>query len=225
MPIRWKTLQKTVAACGVGAGISFLYMTRGIQLVPLAPADRIFHSKYYAEFNPNGNPAIHDWYVKSVPLDQINPELLDDRRKLLERFCGGVWAGNGFALQRTLHTLFDRTSASEDQIWFSAELLQSDYRVGTDIAGNFEVLDRSDGSILICGGDKTSSRGLRSLDGLIELTACIDRERNAAEFGFKSLFFQGSGATRKFPMPKPLVWMHEQYAKALLASGVQYVLK
>lgn len=132
---------------------------------------------------------------------------------------------SGFALQRTLHTLFDRTSASEDQIWFSAELLQSDYRVGTDIAGNFEVLDRSDGSILIRGGDKTSSRGLRSLDGLIELTACIDQERNVAEFGFKSLFFQGSGATRKFPMPKPLVWMHEQYAKALLASGVQYVLK
>lgn len=132
---------------------------------------------------------------------------------------------SGFALQRTLHTLLDRSGANEDQIWSSAELLQSDYRVGTDIAGNFEVLDRSDGSILIRGGDKTSSRGLRPLDALIELTACIDREKNVAEFGFKSLFFQGSGVTSKLPMPKPIVWMHEQYAKALLASGVQYVLK
>lgn len=95
MAVRWKTLGNTVAACGVGAGIWFLYMTRDIQLIPLASADRIFHSKYFAEFNPNGNPAIHDWHVKSVPLDQINPKLLDDRRKLLERFCGGVWAGNG----------------------------------------------------------------------------------------------------------------------------------
>ncbi|RMZ39525.1 hypothetical protein CA14_010141 [Aspergillus flavus] len=225
MAVRWKTLGNTVAACGVGAGIWFLYMTRDIQLIPLASADRIFHSKYFAEFNPNGNPAIHDWHVKSVPLDQINPKLLDDRRKLLERFCGGVWAGNGFALQRSLHTLFDRRGASGGQIWSPTELLESDYRVGTDIAGNFEVLDRSDGYILIRGGDRTSYRSLRPLDGLIELTACIDRVKNVAEFGFKSLFFQGSGVTSKLPMSKPLVWMHEQYAKALLASGVQYVLK
>lgn len=132
---------------------------------------------------------------------------------------------SGFALQRSLHTLFDRRGASGGQIWSPTELLESDYRVGTDIAGNFEVLDRSDGYILIRGGDRTSYRSLRPLDGLIELTACIDREKNVAEFGFKSLFFQGSGVTSKLPMSKPLVWMHEQYAKALLASGVQYVLK
>lgn len=87
------------------------------------------------------------------------------------------------------------------------------------------MLERLDGSILIRGGDKTSHRGLRPLDGLIELTARIDRENNVAEFGFKSLFFQGTEATRNFPMPGPIVWLHEQYAKALLASGVQYVLK
>lgn len=97
--------------------------------------------------------------------------------------------------------------------------------MGTDIVGNFEVIDRSKESILIRGGDKTSNRGLRPLDGLIEVTVHIDREQDVAKFGFKSLFFQGAGTTNQLPMPGLVVWLHEQYAKALLRSGVQHVLK
>lgn len=95
MPVRWKLLGKTVAAGGVGAGAWFLYATRDIQFVPMSSADQIFHSKHLAQFNPNGNPTIYDLYTQRVPLEQINPKLLEDHQKLLERYCGGVWAGNG----------------------------------------------------------------------------------------------------------------------------------
>ncbi|KAL2813557.1 hypothetical protein BJX63DRAFT_215853 [Aspergillus granulosus] len=225
MPVRWKVLGSTVTGGAIGTGFWFFYLTRDVQFVPLAATDRIFRSKCLAEYNPNGNPTIHDLHIKRVPLERINPELLEDRKKLLERYCGGVWAGIGFAPQRILHGWLDTKDTTKHQIWSPSELLQSDYKIGTDIAGNFEVVDRSEESILIRGGDKTSHRGLRPLDGLIELSACINRENGMAEFGFKSLFFQGAGATSKLPMPGPVVWMHEQYAKALLASGIQYILK
>jgi hypothetical protein len=59
----------------------------------------------------------------------------------------------------------------------------------------------------------------------MELGASIDRENNMVEFAFKSLFFQGLGVSREKLMPAPVVWLHEQYAKAMLGGGVRYVLK
>lgn len=129
----------------------------------------------------------------------------------------------GFTPQRILHTCFDQTDETGAQLWSPSELLRSDYKVGTDIAGNLEVIDRSEGYILIRGGDKTSNRGLRPLDALIDVTAHINKEDNVAEFGFKSLFFQGVGTASKLPMPGPVIWLHELYAKILLKSGVNYV--
>ncbi|KNG90618.1 hypothetical protein ANOM_001320 [Aspergillus nomiae NRRL 13137] len=235
-----------------GSSIALLasYITSDIEFVPLSATDPIFQSKHLQEYNPNSNPTIHDLHIARVPLTQIHPRLLDDPNKLLERYCGGIWAGAGkphsiienfspqqmyltlgsfhdpgFAPQRIMHTWFDRGESSSPQLWSTSELLQSDYKVGTDIAGNFEVVNRSNESILIRAGDKTSNKGLRPLDALIEVGSHIDRENNVAVFEFKSLFFQGIGTTSNPPMPGPIVWLHELYAKILLKSGVQHVLR
>ncbi|KAL3440752.1 hypothetical protein BJX65DRAFT_19279 [Aspergillus insuetus] len=225
MPIPWKVLSRTAAAGVAGTGLFFVYHTHGIEMVPMQASDPIFHSKFHAAYNPNGNPTIHDLHVIRVPLNRIEPGLLDDQEKLLERFCGGVWAGVGFAPHRTLLSLLEARDATKAQLWTRSDLLDSKYDVGTDIAGNFEVVDRTVSTILIRCGDKTSVRGVRPLDALIELGACIDREHGVVEFAFKSLFFQGLGVSKEKIMPGPVVWLHEQYAKAMLGGGVRYVLK
>lgn len=84
------------------------------------------------------------------------------------------------------------------------------------------MLNKSKDAILIRGGDKVSKAELRPMDGLIELRVQVKDE--LVEFGFKSLFFQGLGRSDRLPMPGFLVWLHEQYAKALLESGVRHVL-
>ncbi|KAL3491869.1 hypothetical protein BJX62DRAFT_115146 [Aspergillus germanicus] len=225
MPIPWKVLSRTAATGVAGTVLFFVSLTHGIEMVPMQASDPIFHSKFHAAYNPNSNPTIHDLHIIRVPLNRIDQSLLDDQEKLLERFCGGVWAGVGFSPERILHSLIEARDATKPQLWTRSDLLHSKYSVGTDIAGNFEVVDRTSGSILIRGGDKTSVRGVRPLDALIELGASIDRENGVVEFAFKSLFFQGLGVSKEKIMPAPVVWLHEQYAKAMLGDGVRYVLK
>lgn len=109
MLLPWRVLGGTFATAGVCTGASFFYLTHGIQFVPLVATDPIFQSKYHKKFNPNGNPTIHDLHVKRVPLSSIDPTLLRDQKKLLERYCGGVWAGGG---KRIFLLLFDGQSLS-----------------------------------------------------------------------------------------------------------------
>ncbi|OJK02138.1 hypothetical protein ASPACDRAFT_40956 [Aspergillus aculeatus ATCC 16872] len=225
MAFRLKVLAGTTFSSIIGIGLGLHHTTANIHAVPLTTTDPIFASKFYRSYNPNNNPTIHDLHIIRVPLSEIDPALLEDPPRLLERYCGGIWAGAGFALQRMLRKWLDKPNTDTTQLWSPSELLRSDYQVGTDIVAELEVIDQSSDSILIRGGDKTCNRGLRPLDALIEVAARVDKENNVVEFGFKSLFFQGIGRTDQLPMPGPVVWLHELYAKILLKSGVQYVLK
>jgi hypothetical protein len=129
----------------------------------------------------------------------------------------------GFSLQRILLSYFSNQKAHE--LWRPAELLESKYHPGTTITNELVVLTKSQDRILIRGGDKVSKDGLRPMDALIELSVQVEPEENYVQFGFKSLFFQGLGTSERLPMPAFVVWLHDQYAKALLESGVRYVLK
>jgi hypothetical protein len=131
----------------------------------------------------------------------------------------------GFKIQRTLLTWFCKNETTSNQLWSPPEILKSNFNPGTIITEEFVVLEKSNDSILIRGGDKASNRGLRALDALMELSVHAKPEENSIQFGFKSLFFQGLGKNDKLPMPAPVIWLHEQYAKALLESGVRHVLR
>ncbi|KAL4882660.1 hypothetical protein BJY04DRAFT_186679 [Aspergillus karnatakaensis] len=226
MPIPWRALGGTIAAGGTCTLLSFFYATRSIQFVPLLDSDPIFQSEYTKALNPHGNPTIHDLHVKRVPLSQIDPAYLRDPKRLLDRYCGGMWAGLGFAPQRILHTLSSKdTNDSPTSLWSPAALLDSDYKKGSEVTGHLQVIERSNDMIVLRGGVKVPNEELRPLDAFLEVTARVDEEQGIAEFGFKSIFFQGLGKTDKLPMPGPAIWLHEQYAKALLEFGVRYVLK
>ncbi|KAL5341131.1 hypothetical protein BJX70DRAFT_396186 [Aspergillus crustosus] len=110
-------------------------------------------------------------------------------------------------------------------LWSGSALLASDYKPGIEIADHLEIIENSNGTIVIRGGEKVPNQGLRPLDAFLELTARVDETNDTVEFGFKSIFFQGLGKSDKLPMPGPVIWLHEQYAKALVEFGVRYVLK
>lgn len=103
MPLLRNLLLKSIPAGGVLATTSFFYVTRHIEFVPLSPSDSIFHSTYLKQYNPSENPTIHDLHIRRIPISQIDPALLQDKQKLLERYCGGVWAGLGRSSYVCLH--------------------------------------------------------------------------------------------------------------------------
>lgn len=99
-------------------------------------------------------------------------------------------------------------------------MLSSDYSEGTLIADSFEVLEKKDGRIVVRGGDSPSNKALRQFDVLLELSAVIQEHEQAVDFGFKSVFFTGDKHTGQAPMPGFAVWLHLQYAKLLLETGI-----
>ncbi|OJJ45976.1 hypothetical protein ASPZODRAFT_67376 [Penicilliopsis zonata CBS 506.65] len=205
---------------------TFFYTIRHTEKVPLTSGIDTFTSQYYTQYNPNNNPAIYDLHIRRIPISQVDPTLLQHNERLLERYCGGVWAGLGFAFQRNLLTWLSKNQVtSKHQLWSPKELRESEYNTGTVITDEFIVLDKTQSSILIRGGDKVTKTELRPLDGLIELSAVVKPEEDVVELRFKSIFFQGEGKTSKMPMPTPIVWLHEQYARAMLESGAYDVLK
>lgn len=75
---------------------TYLYTTWDIQALPISnSSDPIFQNKHYRKYNPNDNPTVHDLHVMNVPFSQIEPSLLENRERLVERYCGGVWGGFG----------------------------------------------------------------------------------------------------------------------------------
>ncbi|KAJ5679694.1 hypothetical protein N7462_007938, partial [Penicillium macrosclerotiorum] len=209
-----------VAALGGTAGLSsFFIYTRKDELVPIEPTDRIFRIVREQNWNPHGNPFTQDFFVRRVPLNQIRPELRDQPDKLTDAFCAGVWSNWGFFLQRTLLNALARNPSNEKHLWTREDFMSSTYEPGTLMADSFEVLEKTDGRIVIRGGDHPSKRDTRPMDAILELTSVM-KEDQTIEFGFKSLFYTGDTKTGQPPMPWPVVWLHLQYAKLLLESGI-----
>lgn len=92
------------------------------------------------------------------------------------------------------------------------------------MADSFEVLQKTANCIVVRGGDSPSEKGVRPLDAILELTATIIEEEQVAEFGFKSVFFTGNENTGRPPFPGLAVWLHMQYAKLLLETGILNVI-
>ncbi|KAL6236204.1 hypothetical protein BDW75DRAFT_229657 [Aspergillus navahoensis] len=173
MLVPWKGLRSTIATGGAYTILYFSYIT---QFVPLESSD--------ASLSLRPLQAITDYVLRA------------DQDKLLERYCGGEWAGLGFAPRRIflalLHQETNQTCPAEPgpaPLWSPSELLESKYIPGTDNAGLLRL-----------------TRGLQPLDVFIELTATSDQQHGLIEFGRKIL-----------PMPGPVVWLNEQCEGA---SGV-----
>lgn len=85
-----------VSAAGTVASVGVFWgATRNDVFEHMDTSDPIFQSTFFKRFNPNRNPTLHDVCVRRIPLDKIKPELVEDKGKLVEAFCAGVWGGMG----------------------------------------------------------------------------------------------------------------------------------
>ena len=88
-------LLKVTAASSVASVGVFFGATRNDVFEPMDTSDPIFQSPFFQKFNPNRNPALYDKCVRRIPLDKIEPALLEKKGKLVEAFCAGLWGGMG----------------------------------------------------------------------------------------------------------------------------------
>ncbi|KAJ5735626.1 uncharacterized protein N7483_000751 [Penicillium malachiteum] len=239
----WKPLVATTAGGIVGLG-SFFVFTRHAILVPIEPTDRINQVVQNGNFNPHRNPVVEDKFVRRIPLDQINPRLLENPQKLNESFYAGVWSGPGmsapfsicrsllpdergltiagFSIQRTLSRIVSSDDPSTPKLWSRDELAASTYEQGTWITSSLEVYEKTPEAIVIRGGDTEIKDGLKGLDAFMELSSAIKKEEGVVEFGLRSIFFTGTDATGTPALPGFAVWLHLQYAKLLLVTGTAH---
>lgn len=180
--------------------------------------------------------------MRRIPLDQIKPELLEKKGKLVEAFCAGVWGGmgesgahrsagnqltvlaflSGYIPQRAFLARKYQEPETADQLWERKDLLANSYEVGTIITDHFEVLEKTEDRIVVRCGDSPRIREVRPSDGLFEMGAVIKREQGVAEFTLKSCFYQGLGKSDSDsgPMPPHMEWLHRQYTKLWMETAV-----
>jgi len=219
-------IKRVLGATLLGASATtatFAVMTRNSYFVPLSTADPIFGTTFYRQNNPHTNPAMQDLCVRRVPLTQIRPELLEKEGKLVEAFCAGIWSGKGYDFQRWYLARKYQSPRTSHQLWSPSELLSSSYDVGTQITDHFEVLSKTPEQILVRCGDSPLNTGVRPSDGLFEITAIVKKDEGVAEFGLKSVFYQGLGKAERegSPMPAYMEFLHRLYTKLWMETAVR----
>jgi hypothetical protein len=82
-------------------------------------------------------------------------------------------------------------------------------------------------SIMVRCGASPRERDVRESDGLFEMTAVVKEDEGVAEFGLKSVFYNGlkGHEGQAGPMPGHVQWLHQQYDKVLMESAVRNVTK
>lgn len=129
-------LRKTLAVTGwtsLGAALAFTLSTRKSTIHPVPETDYLLSTTLFARYNPNPNPSMRDICLRRVPLDRIKPELLAHEGRLVEAFCGAVWSGWAFEVQRRYLARKYRGPETEGQLWDVGDLERSAYAVGTKI--------------------------------------------------------------------------------------------
>jgi hypothetical protein len=215
-------IAKAIAATGwssLAIAGTFVAMTRKNRILPVPASDYIFNSTHYARYNPYNSPVTQDICLRQVPLSQIDPAYLEKEGLLAEKFCAGVWSGLGYAYQRRYL----------EKKYRGPETAESKYEVGTLITDHFEVVSKTPESIMVRCGDSPRTRDARESDGLFEMTAEIKRDEGVAEFGLKSIFYNGlngyKSGSEAGPMPSHVQWLHQQYDKVLMESAIRNVTK
>lgn len=135
-----------------------------------------------------------------------------------------IMFSTGYAFQRAYLERKYRGSLTSHQLWTTEDLLSSSYPVGTQITDHFEVIEHTPNSIIVRCGDSPLKRDVRESDGLFEMSAVVNRDEGVAEFGLKSILYQGLGKSEG-AMPPHINWLHQQYAKLWMESAIRKVTR
>lgn len=136
----------------------------------------------------------------------------------------------GYWIQRRYLERKYRGEATKHQLWSTSDLRSSSYQPGTQITDHFEVVAKTDSSIIVRCGDSPRVQEVRESDGLFEMTAEVLREEGVVEFGLKSAFYNGLAKPDEKGEVKPAMggfvqWLHQAYDKLLMETAVKYVTR
>ncbi|KAL2163539.1 hypothetical protein VTH06DRAFT_5597 [Thermothelomyces fergusii] len=206
---------------GLGAGaLGYLGLSTAI-VSPLPADDPIWRSQSYARFNVHGNAPVQDVCLKRIPLGKIKPELLQREGDLALEFCRGIWSGIGFRFQRAYLARKYQGPATAHQLWTVQQLAQSTYEPGTQLTDHFEVVEKTPSGIVVRCGGSPRMPGPRDADGLLAMSAAVDRERGEAVLAFKTCFFNSRVRMEgtRGPMPAWIELLHRLYSRILTETG------
>ncbi|KAI1343695.1 hypothetical protein F5Y15DRAFT_174810 [Xylariaceae sp. FL0016] len=221
----------TLGLTGVAGGVASVsagatYLAASTTLVNLTKDDPMFKSQTYAKYNPKGNPALQDDCIKRVPLSKIRPELRDNEEALTLEFCRGIWSRWGFWAQSKLQERYDHPAGTDDNLWHVKDLAVSAYPKGLRFSNHFEVVQHAGNEIVVrCGGSPLEP-GLRNSDGLVFLSARIDKDAQVAEFSLKSALFSSAAPFvegQGHPIPPKITFLHRWYVRMLVQSAIGQV--
>ncbi|XXH01690.1 hypothetical protein Hte_008051 [Hypoxylon texense] len=217
-------IRKTLGTFLATAAGSVAYLTSSTNLTtPLPADDELWTAKSFTTFNRYQNPTIQDVVWKRLPLSQIRPELRDNEEALATEFCRGAWAGYAYAPQRIIMMLTNRGPKTRDQLFRQQQLAFSKYELGTRFSDHFEVVERTKNSVTVRAGGSPLEPGPRELDGLLVVSAKVDKQTETVVVGIKTTFFNSTEPVRDEKKPAPFVaeLLHRLYARAMVDSGVR----
>ena len=92
-------------------------------------------------------------------------------------------------------------------------------------------MSKTPNSIIVRCGDSPRLTDVRESDGLFEMSAEIKKDEGIAEFGLKSIFYNGlaqpdqTAKPGQGPMSNWIQWLHQQYDKVLMETALNNVTK
>lgn len=131
----------------------------------------------------------------------------------------------GFAVQRALLHRSNHNAQTAHNLWTQPELASSNYETGTEMVDHFEIIGKSDESIIVRCGGSPLNKDVRAGDGLFELTARTDEQDQMARFEMKSVFFSGLNKSEQHMVPGHIEWGHRLYTKLLMETAVRQLTK
>jgi len=90
---------------------------------------------------------------------------------------------------------------------------------------HFEVVSKSQDSIIVRCGGSPLNKDVRGSDGLFELRAELDEEEDVARFEMKSVFFNGLDKSEQHMVPQHIVFLHRIYTKWWMETAVRSMMK
>ncbi|CAH0043481.1 unnamed protein product [Clonostachys solani] len=230
---RLNTVVGVAIVTGIGGWGSFWFSTRHAVFRPLPDHDPLVQGHFHQAFNPHNNQALSDIYASTVRVEDLDRKLVDDFRnggsKLIERYCQGIFGRWAFAIQRGLVQSFSSVQPPPGvkDVSSTIEILNDEFNLGTLIAKEFSVLQKSPRSIILRGGQPNPNNkdGLRQLDVLSEIQVSMNDDETEISFEYKNMFFNGEGMASPPPLPEFIAPLHLMYAKALAANGVTNCMK
>lgn len=132
----------------------------------------------------------------------------------------------GFWPQSKFHARYDAPPGTEHYTWKTSELAVAKYEPGLKFSNHFEVVENKGDEVTVrCGGSPLQP-GLRNSDGLVSISARIDREKQEAVFSLKSALYssaadfpEGAG----HPIPPKITFLHRWYVRMLVQSAYSKV--